>query len=159
MSNHPEITAEDAMTTIVNNYLNEQKFQYKDETTNNNLVDGWERYFVDMQKLLESELLQSKAINNIQLNSNLVKLPSGKWICYVGKWIQLEFNWKKYDAVSATQSILNQALKSGNVTRYRNKDMFKKYWWTNSAQFDVYIVDRQWNKIPDLHKSITKGVI
>ena len=159
MSNHPEITAEDAMTIIVNNYLNEQKFQYKDETTNNNLVDGWERYFVDIQKLLESELLQSKAIDNIQLNSNLIKLPSGKWICYVGKWIQFEFNWKKYDVTSATQSILDQALKSWNVTRYRNKHMFKKYWWTNSAQFDTYVVDKQWNKIPNLSKSITKSVI
>lgn len=40
MSNHPGITAEDAMTIIINNYLNEQKFQYKDESTNYNLVDG-----------------------------------------------------------------------------------------------------------------------
>jgi hypothetical protein len=31
-----------------------------------------------MQKLLENELLQSKAIDNMQFNSNLVKLPSGK---------------------------------------------------------------------------------
>jgi len=159
MSNHPWITAEDAMTIIVDNYLNEQKFQYKDESTNYNLVDGWERYFIDMQKLLESELLQSKAINNVQFNSDLIKLPNGKWICYVGKWIQFEFNWKKYDVTSASQSILSQALKSGNVARYRNKDMFKKYWWTSSAQFDVYVVDKQWNKIPNLHKSITKSVI
>jgi hypothetical protein len=147
------------MTIIVNNYLNEQIFQYKDETTNYNLVDGWERYFVDIQKLLDIELLQSEKINNIQLNSNLVKLPNGKWICYVGKWIQFEFNWKKYDTTSASQSILNQALKSWNITRYRNKDMFKKYWWTNSAQFDIYVVDKQWNKIPNLHKIITKSVI
>lgn len=159
MSNHPGITAEDAMTIIVNNYLTEQKFQYKDETTNNNLVDGWEWYFVDMQNLLDVELLQSEKINNIQLNSNLVKLPSGKWICYVGKWIQFEFNWKKYDTTLASQSILNQALKSWNVTWYRNKDMFKKYWWTNSVQFDVYVVDKQWNKIPNLHKTITKSVM
>ena len=40
MANHPGITAEDAMTIIVNNYLIEEKFQYKDESTNNNLVDG-----------------------------------------------------------------------------------------------------------------------
>ena len=33
MSNHPGITAEDAMTIIVNQYLREETFQYKDETT------------------------------------------------------------------------------------------------------------------------------
>ena len=89
----------------------------------------------------------------------MVKLPSSKWTYYEGKWIQFEFNWKKYDAVSASQSILKQALKSWNVIRYRNKNMFKKYWWTNSAQFDVCVVDKEWNKIPNLNKSITKTVM
>lgn len=65
-----------------------------------------------MQKLLDVELLQSKAINNVQLNSDVVKLPSGKGICYVGKGIQFEYNGQRYDATSANQSQLNQALKS-----------------------------------------------
>ena len=112
MSNHPGITAEDAMTIIVNNYLIEEKFQYKDESTNYNLVDGGEWYFIDMQKLLDVELLQSKAIDNVQFNSDLVKLPSCKGLCYVGKGIQFEFNGQKYDATSANQAVLNQALKS-----------------------------------------------
>jgi hypothetical protein len=34
MAAHPGITAEDAMTIIVNQYLKEETFQYKDDTTN-----------------------------------------------------------------------------------------------------------------------------
>ena len=158
MANHPGITAEDAMTIIVNNYLIEEKFQYKDESTNNNLVDGWEWYFIDMQKLLDVELLQSKAINNVQLNSDVVKLPSGKGICYVGKGIQFEYNGQRYDATSANQSQLNQALKSWAVAWYWNKVMAKKCWVSASAQLDVYVVDKDWKKIPDLHNTITKSV-
>jgi len=156
MANHPWTTPEDAMTIIVDNYLIEKKFQYKDES--GDLVDGWERYFIDMDKLLESELLQSKKIDNIKLNADLISLPSGNGICYMGKWIQFEYNWKKYNATTENQTILNQALKSWNIKRYRHRDTFKKFWWTNSAQFDVYVVDKSWNKFPNLHKSITKTV-
>ena len=158
MANHPWITAEDAMTIIVNNYLTQEKFQYKDETTNRELVDGDYRYFIDMQKLLKSELLQSDKIEKIQFNSDLVSLPSGPWICYTGKWIQFEYEWKKYNVTSENQSILNQALKSWNVKWYWHKDSFKKYGWTNSASFDVYVVDKNWKKIPDTHLSISKAI-
>ena len=159
MTTHPWLTAEDAMTIIVNNYLKREKFQYKDETTNRELVDGDYRYFIDMQKLLKTELLQSDKIDKINLNSDLVELPSGNWICYTGKWIQFEYNWKKYNVTYENQSILNQALKTWNVKWYWHKDSFKKYWWTNSANFDTYVVDKNWKKIPDTHLNITKDVI
>ena len=73
------------MTIIVKNYLIQEKFQYKDETTNWELVDGDYWYFIDMQKLLKTELLQSDKIDKIQLNSDLVSLPGGPGICYTGK--------------------------------------------------------------------------
>ena len=158
MANHPWITAEDAMTIIVNNYLKREKYQYKDETTNRELIDGDYRYFIDMQKLLKSELLQSDKIEKIQFNSDLVSLPSGPWICYTGKWIQFEYEWKRYNVTSENQSILNQALKSWNVKWYWHKDSFKKYGWTNSANFDVYVVDKSWKKIPNAHLSISKAI-
>lgn len=158
MANHPWITAEDAMTIIVKNYLIQEKFQYKDETTNWELVDGDYWYFIDMQKLLKSELLQSDKIEKIQLNSDLVNLPGGPGICYTGKWIQFEYEWEKHNVTSENQSVLNQALKSGNVKWYWHKDSFKKYGWTDSANFDVYVVDKNWKKIPDAHLSITKNI-
>lgn len=159
MSNHPWITAEDAMTIIVNNYLKKEKFQYKDETTNWELVDGDYRYFINIQKLLKSELLQSDKIDKIQFNSDLVELPSSNGICYTGKWIQFEYNWKKYIATNENQSILNQALKTWNIKWYWHKDSFKKYGWTNFADFNVYVVDKDWKRIPDLHTSINKSVM
>jgi hypothetical protein len=73
------------MTIIVNNYLKKERFQYKDETTNWELVDGDYRYFIDIQKLLKSELLQSDKIDKVQFNSDLVELPSSNGICYTGK--------------------------------------------------------------------------
>lgn len=159
MANHPWITAEDAMTIIVNNYLKKEKFQYKDETTNRELVDGDYRYFIDIQKLLKTELLHSDKIDKVKLNSDLVELPSGNGIYYTGKWIQFEYNWKKYTATNENQRILNQALKSGNIKWYWHKDSFKRYWWTNSVNFNVYVVDKNWKKIPNLNISINKDVV
>ena len=146
------------MTIICDNYLREETFQYKDETTNWALVDGWKRYFIKMQELLDKELLQSDKVNNIQLNGENVQLPSGKWICYTGIWIQFEFEWKRYLTIDSNKSILNQALKSWNIKWYWDKDTFKKYGWKGSASFDVYVVDKGWKKIPDLHLSINKSV-
>ena len=73
------------MTIIVNNYLIQEKFQYKDETTNWDLVDGDYWYFIDIQKLLKAELLQSDKIEEVKFNSDLVELPSGNGICYTGQ--------------------------------------------------------------------------
>jgi hypothetical protein len=73
------------MTIIVNNYLKKERFQYKDETTNRELVDSDYRYFIDIQKLLKIELLKSDKIDGVKFNSDLVELPSSNGICYTGK--------------------------------------------------------------------------
>ena len=158
MTNRNWITAEDAMTIICNNYLREETFQYKDETTNWKLADWWKRYFIEMQQLLNNELLQSKKIENLQLNSEDIALPNSKWICYTGIWIQFEFEWKRYVTTDTNQSILNQALKSWNIKWYWNKNIFKKHGWKDNSKFNVYIVDKDGNKIPDLNLNINKPI-
>ena len=65
MSNNVGITPADAMTIIGDNYLNKKTFQYKDETTNWELVDWVDWYSIDMQKLLEHEFLQSYKIDKL----------------------------------------------------------------------------------------------
>jgi hypothetical protein len=75
---HSGITAEDAMTIIRNNYLIQKKFKYKDETTNWELVDGGDRYFIDMENLINNELLQINKMNKLQFNTDVVELPYGK---------------------------------------------------------------------------------
>ena len=158
MASHPWITAEDAMTIIANNYLREETFQYKDETTNWGLKDWWKRYFIEMQNLLNNELLQSDKIENLQFNSDNIQLPSGQWICYTGVGIQFEFEWKKYMTTDTNQSILNQALKSWNIKWYWNRDTFKKCGGKDNAKINAYVVDREWKRIPDLHLNITKSI-
>ena len=158
ITSHPWITAEDAMTILANNYLREETFQYKDETTNGKLVDWWKRYFIEMQNLLNNELLQSDKIENLQFNSDNIQLPSGQWICYTGVGIQFEFEWKKYMTTDTNQSILNQALKSWNIKWYWNRDTFKKCGGKDNAKINAYVVDREWKRIPDLHLNITKSI-
>ena len=155
MWTHPWITAEDAMTIIVNNYLRAEKFKYKNNSWQ--IVDWDYRYFFDVNKLMKTELLQSSKINSIQLNWNDVALPNPKWICYTWKWIQFEYNGKRYNV--SDQSTLNQALKSWNIKWYWNKKTFLKYGWKWSASFDVHLVDKDGKKIPDIEiKNITKTV-
>lgn len=158
MSTHPDITPVDAMDIIVDKYLIAERFQYKDETTNWELVDGDYRYFIDMLKLLNNELLQSKQIESIQLNSNHVELPSSPWICYIGKWIQFEYDGQLYDMTTDNQTIIKEALQSGNVKWYWNKKIFKKYGGIGTAIIDAYVVDKAGKKIPDLHLSVNKTV-
>lgn len=158
IASHPWITAEDAMTIIANNYLREETFQYKDETTNWGLKDWWKRYFIEMQNLLNNELLQSDKIEKLQFNSDNIQLPSGQWICYTGVGIQFEFEWKKYMTTDTNQSILNQALKSWNIKWYWNRDTFKKCGGKDNAKINAYVVDREWKRIPDLHLNITKSI-
>ena len=158
MAAHPWITAEDAMTIICDNYLREETFQYKDKTTNWALVDWWKRYFIQMQDLLNNELLQTPKIQNLQFSSDSVELPNGQWLCYTWVWIQFEYEWKKYMTTDANQSILNQALKSWKVKWYWDKTLSKKCGWKDSAKFNVYIVDKEWKRIPDLHLQIDKPI-
>ena len=53
------------MTIISDSYLREETFQYKDETTNGQLVDGGQWYFIEMQQLLEKELLRQFGIRKL----------------------------------------------------------------------------------------------
>lgn len=158
MASHPWITAEDAMSIICDNYLREETFQYKDKTTNRELADWWKRYFIEMQNLLNNELLLSDQINNLAFHSDNVELPNGQWICYTGTWIQFEYEWKRYTTTDTNHSILDQALKSWKVKWYWDKTLSKKCGWKDSAKFNVYIVDKEWKRIPDLHLQIDKPI-
>ena len=158
MSNNPGITPEDAMTIMYNNYLTKKTFQYKDETTNWELKDGCDSYFIDMQKLLEHELLQSDKIDKLQFYESEVELPYGPWVCYIGKWVMFEFEWERYSTTAANQSVFIQALKSWNVKFFWNKDLFLEQSWNNLVKIDVYVVDNNGNKLPDLHLRIEKNI-
>lgn len=146
------------MTIICDYYLREETFQYKDGTTNWELVDGEKWYFIEMQQLLDNELLQANKLASLQLNADEVKLPAGKGICYSGIGVQFEYNNKKYDCTNDNLAILQEALKSGNVKWYWNKDRFRKYGGTTTATLKVGIVDLNANLIPDLSLEITKNV-
>ena len=146
------------MTIIVNNYLIQEKFQYKDETTNWELRDGDYRYFIDIQPLLDNELLQKDKFNAILFNADEVALPSGNGICYVGKGIQLEYDGQKYDITVNNQAVILKALKSGNAKWYWNRDRFLKYGGAATVTFAVYITDINGNKIPNLTLTVKRNV-
>ena len=107
-----------------------------------------------MEKLLNNELLQAGKLNSLQLDADEVSLPDGKGICYTGIGVQFEYNGKKYDCTNANLSALQEALKSGKVKWYWNKDRFRKYGGTNVATIKASIIDCNANLIPDL--TITK---
>ena len=158
MANHPGITAEDAMTIIVNQYLREETFQYMDETTNGQLVDGGRWYFIEIQQLLDHELLQADQLNSLQFNADEVELPFSQGLCYAGLGVQFEYESEKYDCIEANISTLKEALKSGNIKWYWNKDRFRKYGGTDSATLKAYIIDCNYNRIPDLQLEVTKYI-
>ncbi len=147
------------MTIIVDNYLREEKFQYKDETTNWELVNGGEWYFIEIDKLLNTELLQAGKLSSLQLNADEVELPDGKGICYSGKGVQFEFGGRKYDvAAASSQPLLLQALKTGNVKWSWSKPLFRKYGGTRQVAFEVFVVDKEGARIPDFQLSIAKNI-
>ena len=158
MANHPGITPEDAMTIIVNQYLREETFQYMDETTNGQLADGGQWYFIEIQQLLDNELLQATLLNNLQLNADEVELPSGKGLYYTGKGVQFEYEGQRFDSTKANLDLLTEAMKSGSVKWYWNKDRFRKYGGKNTVTLDVVIADTNANLIPDLHLTVNKNI-
>lgn len=158
MANHPGITAEDAMTIIVNQYLREETFQYMDETTNGQLVDGGKWYFIEIQQLLDHELLQADQLNTLQFNADEVELPFSQGLCYAGIGVQFEYKGQRYDCIEANLAILKEALKSGSIKWYWNKDRFRKYGGTTSATLKAYIMDCNYNSIPDLQLEVTKYI-
>ena len=146
------------MTIICDNYLREETFQYKDETTNGQLVDGGQWYFIEIQQLLEKELLLSDQLNSLQFDGDEVELPLGPGLCYTGKGIQFEYGGKRYLTSEANQDVLTQALQSGTAKWYWNKTLFKKCGGKDSAQLHAYIVDKEGKRIPDLHLEINRTI-
>lgn len=143
------------MTLIVNNYLREETFQYKDETTNFELVDGGKWYFIEIERLLNNELLQKEQMEALQLKGDEVQLPKAKGIGYSGKGVQFEYGGKRYDATATNLAVLQEALQTGDVPFYWNRDRFRKYGGTTDATIDVYVTDKAGRKIPDLSLHIT----
>ena len=159
MANHPGITAEDAMTIIVNQYLREETFQYMDETTNGQLVDGGQWYFIEIQQLLDHELLQADQLNSLQFDAaDEVELPFNQGLCYAGLGVQFEYEGQKYDCIEANLSTLKEALKSGTIKWYWSKDRFRKYVSKDSTTLKAYIIDCNYNRIPDLQLEVTKYI-
>jgi hypothetical protein len=158
MAAHPGITAEDAMTIIVNQYLREETFHYKDETTNDQFKDGGQWYFIEIQQLLEKELLQADQLNSLQFDSEEVALPLGPGLCYTGKGIQFEYEGKRYLTSEANKAVLTEALKSGSAKWYWNKTLSKKCGGKDAATFNAYIVDKSGKRFPDLHLEISKRI-
>lgn len=155
MSNNPGITPEDAMTIMYNNYLTKKKFQYKDETTNWELVDGDYWYFIDIWKLLKNELLQADKLNDIQFDKDSIELPDGKGICYTGKGVQFTIDGNTYDMTEENRTTLENAVKSGKeITWTYNADQAKKYGVTGENSITVQVMDTKARIIPDLSISV-----
>lgn len=155
MSNNPGITPEDAMTIMYNNYLTKKKFQYKDETTNWELVDGDYWYFIDIWKLLKNELLQADKLNDIQFDKDSVELPDGKGICYTGKGVQFSIDGNTCDMTEENRTTLENAVKSGKeITWTYNADQAKKYGVTGENSITVQVMDTKARIIPDLSISV-----
>ena len=166
MANHPGITAEDAMTIIVNQYFREETYQYmgkpqrgkQDEAKNGQLVDGGQWYFIEIQQLLDHELLQADQLNSLEFNADEVELPFNQGLCYAGLGVQFEYEGQKYDCIEANLSTLKEALKSDSIKWYWNKDRFRKYGGKDSATLKAYIIDCNYNRIPDLQLEVTKYI-
>ena len=146
------------MTLIVNHYLREETFQYMDETTNFELVDGDKWYFIEIEKLLNKELLQADKLDALQFNADEVELPAGKGICYTGMGVQMEFNGKRYDMTAGNLAVIQEALMSGNAKWFWTKDRFKKYGGSGKTSLSVLVVDKEGKKIPKFQLSISKTV-
>ena len=155
MSNNPGISPEDAMTIMYNNYLTKKTFQYKDETTNWELVDGDYWYFIDIWKLLKNELLQADKLNDIQFDKDSVELPDGKGICYTGKGVQFTIDGQTFDITEETRATLENAVISGKeITWTYNAEQAKKYGVTCENSITVKVMDTKARIIPDLSMTI-----
>ena len=144
------------MDVIVNKYLREETFQYKDSTTNWQLVDGGQWYFIKAEELMDNELLQAEKLERLTLNGDDVELPFGRGICYLGKGVQFELVGVRHD-ISETAA-LTEALKAGSAKWYWNRRAFRRYGDADSVDLHVYVVDKNGEKFPDLELNITKPV-
>ena len=147
------------MTIIINNYFTEETFQYKDETTNRELADWGKWYFINMQKLLQNELVQSDKIEKLQFNTDITELPSGRWLCYVGMGIQFEYGGEWYNMTKENEDKFRTIVANNDIKWRWNKTSWRKYGGVGTVTFDVYVLDKQGDKIPDLHLSFSKSVL
>ena len=154
MGNHPWITVPNALD-IIDNYLIEKRMRFIDYNVSEEIQTWWFIYDVDVEKFNEEEVLHVSELSQLSFNSDIVELPSRKGVCYVGKWIQFEYNGEKYDGNN--DSTFVQAIHSWETIKwYFSKDRFRKFGWTNSVEIVVCGVDKDCKLILD--KTITKNV-
>ena len=158
MWNHPWITLEDANTIMINNYLTEWIYKYKD--TDWTIKEWWKRYFFNTEKFIEEEILWKSEIEAIQFTSDDVELPAMEWRCYVWKWIQFECEWKRYDMTNEEDATFKKFVRQWKQIRwFETKESFLKYWWKWEISFDVYMLDKDAKKIEGMElKNIRKAV-
>ena len=154
MSNNPWYTAEDANTVIINDYLQEDTFKYKDQN-DWNIKDWGARNFFQDDKFINNEMLHKPEIDAIKLENEDTPLPSGKWIYYEWNWIQFEYKWKRYNL---SDSMWTTAVTSWeDIQYYCNTTLDIKSWWKWTTSFNVGILDKNGKKIPDIQlKNVTK---
>ena len=97
-------------------------------------------------------------METLQLKGDDIQLPKCKGAGYSGKGIQFEYGGKRYDTTAANLAVLQEALQTGDVPFYWNRDRFRKYGGTTDATIEVYITDKAARKIPDLSLHLTKQV-
>lgn len=140
------------MTIIVNNYFRKEKFQYKDETTNWELVDGGSWYFINIRKLMENEILQADKQPFLSSNSGLVNLPDGSGIFYEGPGILFTVDGSTYDMTEENRAVFESAIQFGKEIKWSyNSDRAKKY---GVSSIKVCVMDKSARLIPDLSLTI-----
>ena len=70
----------------------------------------------------------------------------------------MEYNGQRYDMTDAHKTVVQTALKSGNVKWYWNNTRFRKYGGTGSVTIKAQYTDSQGNPVPDVALSVTKNV-
>ena len=117
----------------------------------------WNLYNTD--KFIDEEILSKSKIESIEFNSDDVQLPSGSGLCYVGKGIQLEYNGVRYNI--SDQSAWQNVVESwDDVKWYWNRKAFLKYGGGATTSFDVYVMDKNGQLVPDIQlNNVTKNVL
>lgn len=140
------------MSIIVNNYFREEKFQYKDETTNWELVDGGSWYFINIRKLMENEILQADKQPPLSSNCGLVNLPDGPGIYYEGRGVLFTVDGSTYDMTEKNRTVFESAIQSGKEIKWSyNSDRAKKY---GVSSIKAGVMDKSARLIPDLSLTI-----
>lgn len=155
MHNYPWTTLEDAMTIMLDNYLREETFKYKNDDWN--IVDGDKWYFFDTDKFLNNEILHKSDIDAIQLTGDEVVLPSVPGIIYEGEGIQFEYGGQKYD-VSDTSHLTSALTSDVSIRWFWNKPRFRKYGGTRSATIKAQYVDTRGKAVPDVSLTVKRNV-